>query len=771
MKRAKLEEGEGEEKGAHEGHTCLPRVAIYYGTRTHKQISQVVSEFARLPYGHDGTIKHTILASREHSCINLPVRSSGDVNGKCKELISAQGIGCAYKNSMRGKYERSAHLRRLLSQSLQSPNDVWDIEDLVNALKASTPTLCPYFSSTRVLTQDADIVFCPFSYMIDPIIRDNSDVTLKNAVVILDEAHNMEDVCREAVSFTFTENEIVAARADFRAKAAEVHNALEKTVRKQVAYEGLDNMDGGGTDRMHDALANLSTNFKTLNKFMDDILEWFVGLASEVAKRPASREDRYTQTFSWERLYASLEEAKLVIFGEKGKTSPYAFLLDALGVVAGQTGDEQDYDMQLQYYKPLSASIICVEKFLYFFKAYFKEDNRTVYKLFICIDKPFVPFGSRTRRGDTEELPAEVLDVSAFGNDKYEWLDSRSRLSGYNEIKRGYRVTLNLWCMRPALAYLDAFKDCRSVILASGTLCPTATFRSELGTDFQQMMEGSQVIPANHIFAAVIPTGPTGYHLCGTYRNINGDDRFVREISLVLKSVCEIVPKGILCFVSSYRLLDQIYEFMETAGILRQIQTMKRVLCEPRRSSQMNEVMAQYEEAITNSECYGPQCTGALLFAVFRGKVSEGIDFADDRARCVFSIGIPFPNAMDEQVLEKKKFNDDNCVKMRILTGDEWYTMQAYRALNQALGRCLRHRSDWGAILMADERLLQRRSNPHAAKVSKWIREQLRPLSSYKQFTEELQHFVASMSSNSSVNSEDASPDEASNCNSSIVDS
>ncbi|KAJ1362135.1 hypothetical protein KIN20_021564 [Parelaphostrongylus tenuis] len=29
---------------------CLPRTRVYYGTRTHKQISQVVREFSRLPY-------------------------------------------------------------------------------------------------------------------------------------------------------------------------------------------------------------------------------------------------------------------------------------------------------------------------------------------------------------------------------------------------------------------------------------------------------------------------------------------------------------------------------------------------------------------------------------------------------------------------------------------------------------------------------------------------------------------------------------------------
>lgn len=55
-------------------------------------------------------------------------------------------------------------------------------------------------------------------------------------------------------------------------------------------------------------------------------------------------------------------------------------------------------------------------------------------------------------------------------------------------------------------AYTDAFKGCRSVILASGTLSPTETLRTELGTTFQQVMEGYQIIPNEQIFAAVIPS-------------------------------------------------------------------------------------------------------------------------------------------------------------------------------------------------------------------------------------------------------------------------
>lgn len=36
----------------------------------------------------------------------------------------------------------------------------------------------------------------------------------------------------------------------------------------------------------------------------------------------------------------------------------------------------------------------------------------------------------------------------------------------------------------------------------------------------------------------------------------------------------------------------------------------------------MNNVMTEYESAIENPRRFGPQCTGALMLAVFRGKVN-----------------------------------------------------------------------------------------------------------------------------------------------------
>ena len=52
----------------------------------------------------------------------------------------------------------------------------------------------------------------------------------------------------------------------------------------------------------------------------------------------------------------------------------------------------------------------------------------------------------------------------------------------------------------------------------------------------------------------------------------------------------------------------------------------------------------------------------------------------------------------------KKSFNDQFSQSRGLLRGNDWYEIQAYRALNQALGRCIRHRHDWGALILVDER-------------------------------------------------------------------
>jgi Fanconi anemia group J protein len=118
----------------------------------------------------------------------------------------------------------------------------------------------------------------------------------------------------------------------------------------------------------------------------------------------------------------------------------------------------------------------------------------------------------------------------------------------------------------------------------------------------------------------------------------------------------------------------------------------------------------------------GNKCgKGSLMLAVYRGKVSEGIDFKDDSARAVFCVGIPFPNVYDVKVKAKKAFNDLPISRAQgMLSGGEWYRAQAYRAYNQALGRCIRHPKDYAALFLVDSRFREGRWMLN--NISKWIR-------------------------------------------------
>jgi len=65
----------------------------------------------------------------------------------------------------------------------------WDIEDLVSlGKKVGT---CPYFGA-RVLMADAEIIFCPYNYILYPEIRDSVSKIKLLLIKYLESVNNSE---------------------------------------------------------------------------------------------------------------------------------------------------------------------------------------------------------------------------------------------------------------------------------------------------------------------------------------------------------------------------------------------------------------------------------------------------------------------------------------------------------------------------------------------------------------------------------------------------
>lgn len=127
-----------------------------------------------------------------------------------------------------------------------------------------------------------------------------------------------------------------------------------------------------------------------------------------------------------------------------------------------------------------------------------------------------------------------------------------------------------------------------------------------------------------------------------------------------------------------------------------------------------------------------PNSKGAIFMAVCRGKVSEGLDFADMYGRAVIITGLPFPPFKDPKVILKKKYlNENRTRENELLSGDDWYFLEASRAVNQAIGRVIRHKNDYGAILLCDTRFHNPRQK---GQLSRWIQGHLQRQSGNQAF-------------------------------------
>ncbi|XP_018010738.1 ATP-dependent DNA helicase DDX11 [Hyalella azteca] len=290
--------------------------------------------------------------------------------------------------------------------------------------------------------------------------------------------------------------------------------------------------------------------------------------------------------------------------------------------------------------------------------------------------------------------------------------------------------TIKYLVLDPASHFHDIVRQCRSVILVGGTMKPFQEFREQLfyaaGAPETRVMELScgHVVPSENVLPVALSTGPTGVTLDLTHANRN-QPHVVQEVGRVLYNACCVVPAGVVVFLPSYQYSELFLSLLRKQGLLDKIETKKKVFVEPRSASAVGALLAAYATAVRRSAEAAPgQCNGAVLFCVVGGKMSEGINFSDGLGRCVVMVGLPYPNTQSVELRERMKHLDAKHFEAMRLHGkkiqenskaeepsraqrsggEAYYHNLCFRAVNQSIGRAIRHRQDYACMLLLDQR-------------------------------------------------------------------
>ncbi|TRY53591.1 hypothetical protein DNTS_015939, partial [Danionella cerebrum] len=566
----KDKEGSGKKK--------IPK--IFFGTRTHKQITQITHELKRTLYS---TVPMTILSSRDHTCVNPEVVPHANRNERCKEFLEAKnGQSCRYYHSVHKMRDQTS------LQWVHGLHQAWDIEDLVNL--GGKLRSCAYYAA-RELMQDAYIIFCPYNYLLDPLIRKSMEINLKEQIVVLDEAHNIEDCARESASFTLDKAHLLLARDDIDGMVT--HNIRRDQHSHLLAFccslaNWVQESSGDLEEREYESSCKVWTGMEILGIFHN------LGITAD--------------TFS-------LLQKNLAAVLEKE---------ERIGLVKGREDVVQVPTISSSTQSMLE-SLFMVLGFLFRQNCRFADDYR------VALQQTY-----------TWTTQKDVPDAHGF-------------FARPNRRRQGTRTktlthTVSFWCLNPAVAFSDLSDTVKSIVLTSGTLSPMGSFSSELGIKFTIQLEANHVISKSQVWVGTVGVGPQGRKLCATFQHAE-TFAFQDEVGALLLKVCHTVSHGVLCFLPSYKMLDKLRDRWMNTGLWEKLEECKTVITEPRGGGKgdFDELLQTYYEAIRATAADGEKRDGALLVAVCRGKVSEGLDFTDDNARAVVTIGIPFPNIKNLQ--------------------------------------------------------------------------------------------------------------------------
>ncbi|KAF8918871.1 helicase C-terminal domain-containing protein [Mucidula mucida] len=642
---AKYAKGTAPSIAEEEELTCTK---IYYASRTHSQLMQVVPELQRLklsvlpqescssnpptlgkrgaadiseddvPVAYTRTVS---LGSRRQLCVNEDLRrKKKDLDEACRELLDQKGDNrCQYLPTLDDE-DRILDFR---DQILAVPKD---IEELATA--GSMSNICPYFGSRRAIPQ-AELVTLPYNLLLQKSAREALGIDLTDQVVIIDEAHNLIPTLLS----------LSTHKVSFQVLATSYHQvcAYVSKFRNRLAPDNI-------------------LHLKRLVAFLDALKKYLLTWKEADARK--------------------MQKVEIMSVAE---------LVGRLGT------------------KAASINLLDVSKYM--------KKSKIARKIASYSDKesdkqtagPSKP--NLTRRGAIPPLNTVEDFLLSLTSASDDGRVSLSLVGPTQDVEIKYQL------LNPSPSFLEVVDVARSVVLAGGTMSPISDVVNQLfatvPTSRVTSFSCGHIIPSSNLLGLTISKGPTGTDL--EYKSDKQSEKpVINELGQIVSNFINVVPSGMIVFFPSYKFLNTAKDVWKSSGQIEKFGKKKAVFFEPEEATAVESVMQEYAAAVCGQH---DGVKGAVLFAVIGAKLSEGLNFADDLARAVVIVGLPFANLGSPELRERMKYVKrlEQKGELKRLPGQkdaaaELYENMCMNAVNQSIGRAIRHKGDWAALVLLDRR-------------------------------------------------------------------
>ncbi|KAL2707071.1 General transcription and DNA repair factor IIH helicase subunit XPD [Kluyveromyces marxianus] len=559
---------------------------IIYCSRTMSEIEKALVELESLmeyrakELGYVEDFRGLGLTSRKNLCLHPRVskeRKGNVVDEKCRRMTNGQARKkkeehpeldielCDYHENMYN-YDVADYL----------PLGVYSFEKLIRICEEKR--MCPYFTVRRMISM-CNIIIYSYHYLLDPKIAERvSKEVSKDAIVIFDEAHNIDNVCIESLSLDLTK--------DLLKKATKGANSLDRKV------EEMKKVDSKKLQDEYDKLVEGLRASDILEPEEEPLVETPV-LSNDILKEAIPGNiRRATHFISFLKRFIEYLKTRMKVLHVISET-PNSFLLHL---------------KQLTFIekKPLR---FCSER------------------LSLLV---------RTLEVDEVEEFNALKDIATFATLISTYEDGFLLIIEPYEIENAAvpNPIVRFTCLDASIAIKPIFERFSSVIITSGTISPLDMYPKMLNFDTVLQQSYSMTLAKKSFLPMILTKGSDQVAISSRFE-IRNDPSIVRNYGSMLLEFAKITPDGMVVFFPSYLYMESIITMWQTMGILDEVWKYKLLLVETPDAQETALALETYRKACSNGR-------GAILLSVARGKVSEGIDFDHHYGRTVLMIGIPF---------------------------------------------------------------------------------------------------------------------------------